>query len=200
MSKEKKEKLQEETADNGQVEEIFAEGEEKNVDNETEQPVDQETLQQQLDEANKTIKELTAKAEEMENRYLRLQADFDNARRRAKLDLEAARKYRVQSLAAELLQSLDNFERALSVQTANEEAASILQGLDMVYRGIVNALKQEGVEPIEAVGKEFDPNLHQAVMQVNEEDAAPNTVVEELQKGYMLKDRVLRPSMVKVNQ
>lgn len=70
----------------------------------------------------------------------------------------------------------------------------------MVYRQLVEALKNEGVEPIEAVGKEFDPNLHQAVMQVEDENYDSNIVVEELQKGYKLKDRVIRPSMVKVNQ
>ncbi|MFS0780854.1 nucleotide exchange factor GrpE [Bacillus sp. 1P06AnD] len=200
MSEEKKNTLQDETTATGneQVEEIFAEGE-KADDSAKTQPETNETLQQ-LNEANETIKELSAKVEEWENRYLRLQADFDNARRRAKLDLESAQKYRVQSLASELLQSLDNFERALDINTENEETKSILQGLDMVYRGIVTALKQEGVEAIEAVGQEFDPNLHQAVLQVNDEEYESNTVVEELQKGYRLKDRVLRPSMVKVNQ
>ena len=136
----------------------------------------------------------------MENRYLRLQADFDNSRRRSKLDLEAAQKYRVQSLATDLVQALDNFERALAIQTEHEETASMRQGMEMIYRSMMEALKKEGVEPIEAVGQEFDPNIHQAVMQVNDENYGANIVVEEFQKGYMLKDRVLRPSMVKVNQ
>ncbi|MEC4587403.1 nucleotide exchange factor GrpE, partial [Bacillus safensis] len=82
----------------------------------------------------------------------------------------------------------------------NEQTKSLLEGMQMVYRQLVEALKNEGVEPIEAVGKEFDPNLHQAVMQVEDENYDSNIVVEELQKGYKLKDRVIRPSMVKVNQ
>ena len=90
--------------------------------------------------------ELEAKIEEMENRYLRLQADFDNSRRRAKLDMEAARKYRVQDLATNLLQALDNFERAMKVEVDHEQANSLLQGMDMIYNGIVEALKNEGVE------------------------------------------------------
>ena len=143
---------------------------------------------------------LAAKVEELENRYLRLQADFDNSRRRSRLDMEAAQKYRAQSLAGDLIVALDNFERALSVQSENEEVKSLRQGLEMVYKSIVEALKKEGVEAIEAVGKEFDPNFHQAVMQVNDENHGSNIVVEEFQKGYLLKDRVLRPSMVKVNQ
>ena len=160
----------------------------------------EETVTEEEQQINDEIQTLTAKVEEMENRYLRLQADFDNARRRSKLDLEAAQKYRVQSLAGDIIQALDNFERALAIQTDNEETLSMRQGLEMVYRSLVEALKKEGVEAIEAVGKQFDPNIHQAVMQVNDENYDSNVVVEEFQKGYMLKDRVLRPSMVKVNQ
>lgn len=192
MSEEKKQDLlnEEVTAETEVVEEIFAE----------EKQTEEETVEQQLAKANDEIQTLTAKVEEIENRYLRLQADFDNSRRRSKLDLEAAQKYRVQSLAGDLIQALDNFERALAIQSDNEETVSLRQGLEMVYRNMLEALKKEGVEPIEAVGKEFDPNVHQAVMQVNDENYGSNIVVEEFQKGYMLKDRVLRPSMVKVNQ
>ena len=192
MSEEKKQDLlnEEVTAETEVVEEIFAE----------EKQTEEETVEQQLAKANDEIQTLTAKVEEMENRYLRLQADFDNSRRRSKLDLEAAQKYRVQSLAGDLIQALDNFERALAIQSDNEETVSLRQGLEMVYRNMLEALKKEGVEPIEAVGKEFDPNVHQAVMQVNDENYGSNIVVEEFQKGYMLKDRVLRPSMVKVKQ
>ena len=150
--------------------------------------------------AQAKITELEAKIEEMENRYLRLQADFDNSRRRAKLDMEAARKYSVQDLATNLLPALDNFERAMKVEADNEQTKSLLQGMEMVYNQIVEALKNEGVEAIEAVGKEFDPHLHQAVMQVEDENFDSNIVVEEFQKGYMLKDRVIRPAMVKVNE
>ena len=86
--------------------------------------------------AQAKIAELEAKIEEMDNRYLRLQADFDNSRRRAKLDMEAAQKYRVQSLASNLLQALDNFERAMKVEADHEQAKSLLQGMDMIYNGI----------------------------------------------------------------
>jgi molecular chaperone GrpE len=153
-----------------------------------------------LQTAHDKISELEAKIEEMENKYLRLQADFDNSRRRAKLDLEAAQKYRAQSLAKDLLQSLDNFERATKIEADNEQTKLLLQGLDMVYKGILDGLKKEGIEPIESVGKEFDPNLHQAVMQVQNDSFESNVVVEEFQKGYMLKDKVLRPAMVTVNE
>jgi len=180
-------------ADKEVVEEIFAE-------ESPEKEEHQANNENSLEEATKQIETLTAKFEDMENRYLRLQADFDNSRRRARLDLEAAQKYRAQSIASDLIQALDNFERALAIPSENEEVLSMRQGMEMVYRSIADALKKEGVEAIESVGKEFDPNVHQAVMQVNDENFGPNEVVEEFQKGYMIKDRVLRPAMVKVNQ
>lgn len=144
--------------------------------------------------------QLKQQLEEEENRYLRLQADFDNFRRRSRLDAEAAQKYRAQSLVADILPALDNFERALQVNTADEQTKSVLQGVEMVYRQLVEALQKEGVEAIESVGKTFDPYEHQAVMQVEDNEYEPNTVVEELQKGYKLKDKIIRPAMVKVNQ
>ncbi|MDR7078031.1 molecular chaperone GrpE [Neobacillus niacini] len=146
------------------------------------------------------IQALTSKLEEADNRYLRLQADFDNFRRRTRLDIEAGEKYKAQKLVTELLPVLDNFERGLKVGADNEQTKTLLQGMEMVYRSLVDALKKEGVEPIEAVGKEFDPNFHQAVMQGEDENFGSNIVTDEFQKGYMLKDRLIRPSMVKVNQ
>ncbi|MDE3839669.1 nucleotide exchange factor GrpE [Bacillus methanolicus] len=174
------------------IEPVFAE-------NEAEEALD-ESKENELEAANAKIAELEAKLEEASNRYLRLQADFENFRRRSRMDLEASQKYRAQSLVTDLLPVIDNFERGLKLEVDNEQAKSLLQGMEMVYRSLLDALKKEGVEPIEAVGKEFDPNLHHAVMQVEDENYDSNIVVEEFQKGYMLKDRVIRPSMVKVNQ
>lgn len=167
-----------------------------------------ETIDETTEEANDTklieltekISELETQLEEKENRYLRLQADFDNFRRRSRLDFEAAQKYRAQDLVTELLPVLDNFERALSMETENEQVKTFMQGMEMIYRNLLDALKKEGLEPIEAVGKPFDPQFHQAVMMVQEEGFESNVVVDEFQKGYLLKDRVIRPSMVKVNQ
>ncbi|TCJ04303.1 nucleotide exchange factor GrpE [Cytobacillus praedii] len=158
------------------------------------------SIEDQLKAEQEKTAELEAKLEEAENRYFRLQADFENSRRRARLDLEASEKYRAQSLITNLLPAIDNFERALQMEADSEQAKSILQGMEMVYRSLLEALKNEGAEPIEAVGKEFDPHVHQAVMQVEVEGFDSNHVVEEFQKGYILKDRVIRPSMVKVNQ
>jgi len=153
-----------------------------------------------VDEYLLEIEQLKAKLEEADNRILRLQADFDNFRRRTRIDQEASEKYRAQKLITDILPALDNFERAMKVEADNEQTRVLLQGMDMVYRSMVDALKKEGVEPIEAVGKEFDPHLHQAVMQGEDENYGANVVTDEFQKGYLLKDRVIRPSMVKVNQ
>ncbi|MCJ8006886.1 nucleotide exchange factor GrpE [Lederbergia wuyishanensis] len=153
-----------------------------------------------VDETALKISELEKKVDESENRYLRLYADFENFRRRAQLEREASEKYKSQSLITNLLPAIDNFERALQFEPNDEQAIALLEGVRMVYRNIIDALKQEGAEQIEAVGQEFDPNFHQAVMQTNDAEYGSNIVVEEFQKGYKLKDRVIRPSMVKVNQ
>lgn len=176
------------------VEEVFAENEAS--DKTEEMPAQKE----EQDPMEQKVAELEGKLEEAENRYLRLQADFDNFRRRSRIELEASAKYRAQSIITDLLPAIDNFERALKMDVDNEQAKSLKQGVEMVYRSLLDALKNEGVEVIEAVGKEFDPHLHQAVMQAEDENFGPNIVVEEFQKGYMLKDRIIRPAMVKVNQ
>lgn len=165
-----------------------------------EDQISEETVVDPGEEYLKQIQVLKDKLEEADNRYLRLQADFDNFRRRTRLDLEASEKYRAQKLITDLLPALDNFERAMQIEADNEQTKALLQGMDMVYRNLVDALKKEGVEPIEAVGKEFDPHQHQAVMQGEDENFGSNIVTDEFQKGYLLKDRVIRPSMVKVNQ
>jgi molecular chaperone GrpE len=191
------EKLAEQTiemelTDEETVEPVFAE--EQNTVNEEEAVPDQ--LQSLLEKND----ELEKKLAEFENRYLRLQADFDNSRRRSKIEAEANEKYRAQKLIIDILPAVDNFERALSMEVENDQAKSLKQGMEMVYRSLLDALLKEGLQPIEAVGKEFDPHLHQAVMQGNDENFGSNIVIEEFQKGYLLKDKVIRPSMVKVNQ
>ncbi|MGE7764459.1 nucleotide exchange factor GrpE [Peribacillus sp. NPDC096540] len=195
-NKNEEQTLENETIEESAAEAVFAEEEIPAEQNQEETPVEKDELQL----ANEKIAELQAKIEEMDNRYLRLQADFDNSRRRAKLDMEAAQKYRVQSIAGDLVEALDNFERATKIEADNEQTKSLLQGMEMVYKAIIDALTKEGIEPISSVGEEFDPRLHQAVMQVQDENFGSNIVVEEFQKGYILKDRVLRPAMVKVNE
>lgn len=155
------------------------------------------TIEQQYEAK---IAELQAKLEEEENRHLRLRADYDNLNRRSRLDREAAEKYRAQKLLTDLLPALDNFERALQVEVTSEEAVSLYKGIEMVYRTLVEATEKEGLQVIPATGEAFDPNIHQAVMQEQSDEVEQGAIVRELQKGYMLKDRVLRPAMVSVNE
>ncbi|OKL38158.1 nucleotide exchange factor GrpE [Domibacillus mangrovi] len=170
---------------------------ESSVEEQIEEVVGEEIIEE-VEESKEEV--LQKQLDETEDRYLRLRADFENFRRRTNLDREAQEKYRAQRLVMELLPVLDNFERALQVTPEHEETKSVLQGVEMVYKTLVAALKNEGVEPIETVGSPFDPTVHQAVMTENDENAEPNSILAELQKGYKLKDRVIRPSMVKVNQ
>ncbi|MGM7721063.1 nucleotide exchange factor GrpE [Metabacillus sp. Hm71] len=195
MSNEKNVAEQEETVDTVQNENADADVEVVEADD-----VIVEDRTEASDEYEQKIAELQAKLDEAENKLLRSQADFENYKRRSRLDLEAAQKYRAQSLVSEIIPALDNFERALQIEADNDQTKSLLQGMNMVYNQLVQALKNEGVEAINAVGEQFDPHIHQAVMQVEDEKYESNTVVEELQKGYKLKDRVIRPAMVKVNQ
>lgn len=143
---------------------------------------------------------LQEKADETMQRLLRAQADLDNFRRRTRLEKAEAAKYGALNLIEHLLPVLDNFERALASTESNQDFEALVKGIEMVYRQIQQALEQEGLKEINAVGEPFNPEFHQAVMQVESEEHEEGIVVEELQKGYILADRVIRASMVKVSK
>ncbi|GAB6152617.1 nucleotide exchange factor GrpE [Desulfosporosinus burensis] len=140
-----------------------------------------------------------AKADEHYDHLLRMQADFDNYRKRTQKEKTEIIKYASERVVGELLPVLDNFERAVSAAQINPDFAAFSQGVEMILRQLQTALSKEGLKAIEAVGQPFDPNLHDAVLRVESEEHPENTVVDELQKGYYLKEKVLRPSMVKVS-
>ncbi|WP_280522404.1 nucleotide exchange factor GrpE [Planomicrobium okeanokoites] len=165
----------------------------------------EEAVESRDDESNENegedeVSVLKDELEAEQNKYLRLLADYDNFKRRTQKDREISAKFRSQSLLTDLLPVLDNFERALAVEAKSDDTASIMKGVEMVQKSLLEAVKREGLEEIPAVGEPFDPNFHQAVMQEKDDDAEPGTVLQELQKGYTLKGRVLRPAMVKVNE
>lgn len=139
-----------------------------------------------------------ARYEELQQRNLRLQADYDNFRRRTQKEKEDQAKYAASSLLEKLLPVIDNLERAIDSAKQTSNIEMLTQGIDMVYRQMMEALKEEGAAPIEAVGTPFDPHFHQAVMQEPSDQYESGIIMEEFQKGYMLKDKVIRPSMVKV--
>ncbi|MGE8035273.1 nucleotide exchange factor GrpE [Lysinibacillus sp. NPDC093692] len=168
---------------------------------ETEVKVEEQEVELTIEEQYEAkLAELQVKLDDEENRHIRLRADFDNIRRRNQLDREAAEKYRAQTLLSDLLPVIDNFERALQVEATSEETASIVKGIEMVYRSLIEATEKEGLQIIKAEGEQFDPNVHQAVMQEQDSEKETGVVLRELQKGYILKDRVLRPTMVSVNE
>ena len=176
-----------EHADSDAVEDVN----ESNTLNQEEQAVDMKD--------NSELSKLQAELEEQQQRVLRTQADFDNFRRRTQKEKEDLAKYASSLLITELLPVIDNFERALSTGTDHPEVSSYAKGVEMIFRQLEGVLKAEGLQEMNAVGQPFNPEFHQAIMQVESDEYDEGIVVEEVQKGYQLKDRVLRPAMVKVS-
>ncbi|HBP65331.1 MAG TPA: nucleotide exchange factor GrpE [Desulfosporosinus sp.] len=154
-------------------------------------------------ETNLTLKaelvKAKALAEDHYSQLQRLQADFDNYRKRTQKEKIELIKYASERLVGDLLPVLDNFDRAVSAAKVNPDFTSFSQGVEMILRQMQTALSKEGLKAMEAVGQPFDPNLHDAVLRVESEEYPENTVVEEVQKGYYLKEKLLRPCMVKVS-
>ena len=164
---------------------------------ETTEVVEEKTAEELLQEK---IEKLEEEVKASEDKYLRLYAEFENFKRRKNQEIETNNIYKSQKVITEILPSLDNLERALQVDSDNEEVKALRKGVEMVYEGILNVLKTEGVEEVETENVQFDPNIHHAVMQGEESDKESGVILDTFQKGYKLKDRVIRPAMVKVNQ
>ena len=137
---------------------------------------------------------------ELNKRYLRLLADFDNYKRRTSNEKDEIYKYSAMNLIKELLPILDSFELALKNTPADaaENIAAYQEGFEKVQRQLMDALNKAGLERIEALGNEYDPNFHEAIMVVEDDSQPANTVVDELRTGYKFKDRVLRPTVCRV--
>jgi molecular chaperone GrpE len=134
------------------------------------------------------------------DRYVRLYAEFDNYKRRAQRDQQDYTKFAAEKVLKELLPVVDNLERALAHARGVHAEASIVDGIALIVRQFHDALQKCGCEPIEAVGKPFDPAVHQALAQLESAEREPDTVVEEAQRGYLLHGRILRPSLVTVSK
>jgi len=138
--------------------------------------------------------------QEIYDRLLRNQAEFENARRRAERERSEFIQFAGMEMVRDILPVVDDFERALhaGAELAEGPAKEYLKGIELIYQRLVDRLTRLGLEPIETAGKTFDPNLHQAVERVETADAPDQTIVGEFQRGYMFKGRLLRPSMVRV--
>ncbi|MBN5642825.1 nucleotide exchange factor GrpE [Staphylococcus aureus] len=159
-----------------------------------------ENVIEEIDPKDQKINELQQSADENEEKYLRLYAEFENYKRRIQKENEINKTYQAQRVLTDILPAIDNIERALQIEGDDETFKSLQKGVQMVHESLINALKDNGLEVIKTEGEAFDPNIHQAVVQDDNPDFESGEITQELQKGYKLKDRVLRPSMVKVNQ
>ena len=149
----------------------------------------------QKDKKDKQIEDLTAQLDDLRKRNL---AEFENFRKRTEKEKSTMFDMGAKSVVEKLLPIIDNFERGFAGLSEEQMSDPFVSGMDMVYKQLVKALADMGVEPIEAVGKPFDPNLHNAVMHVEDENLGENTVAQEFQKGYLYHGSVVRHSMVQV--
>jgi molecular chaperone GrpE len=166
----------------------------------TEPPVDEanagEVVNQDLQAMQARMQEMERALEEQKNLYLRTLADFQNYRRRQQEEMERNRLRLLETLMEELLPILDNFERALQAAEATRELEPLLEGVRLTARQIKSLLARYDIHPIEAVGKPFDPNLHEAIQRIETTEYEDGIVIDEVERGYRIGERVLRPSRV----
>lgn len=150
--------------------------------------------------ANETeeVNPLQEKYDKLNNQYIRLAADFDNYRKRHEQEKEALLKYGAENTLKKMIEVLDNFERGLKAIETVEDCEKVKECYNLAYKNFTDVLTKAGLETIKAEGEEFDPNFHEAVMQTPTSDKPEHTIVAELQKGYKLGDKVLRPTLVNV--
>jgi len=142
--------------------------------------------------------DLQTKYNVLNNQYIRLAADFDNYRKRQAQERESLLKYGAENTLKKVIEVLDNFDRGAKANESVEDCEKLKESFNLVHKQLIDVLTKVGLETIEAEGKEFDPNFHEAVMQTPTSEYPEHTIIAELQKGYKLGDRVLRPALVNV--
>jgi molecular chaperone GrpE len=160
-------------------------------------PADNRTSQATATVSDDPLAALQQEKDALQDRLLRTAAEFDNFRKRIDRERRDLAEFAASDVLTELLPIVDNFERALQAP-APPEAEAFRKGIEMIHKQMLDLLRKRGVKPIDAVGADFDPNFHQAVIQEASADHREGEVMQELQRGYMLGDRLLRPAMVKV--
>lgn len=161
----------------------------------TEETAEKKIFSKKKDKKTEKLEEKLAEYEDLRVRQL---AEFENFRKRSEKEKAQMFEIGAKTVIEKLLPVIDNFERGLAAVTEDEKETPFAQGVELVYKQLLTSFDELGVKPIEAVGKEFDPNLHNAVMMVDDDSLESGTVAEEMQKGYMYKESVVRHSMVKV--
>jgi molecular chaperone GrpE len=161
-------------------------------------PAEPSTPEERINQLESLLAAKEGECRENWDRFLRERADLENYRKRANREKEELLNYGTKSLIEEILPVVDNLERALA-HAADDESSAVVEGIRMTHSMLVSALKKFGVTPLETAGAAFDPAFHQAMTQIPTDQQPPNTVIDEFQKGYLLKDRLLRPAMVSVS-
>jgi len=162
---------------------------------------DKEKVIDPLKEMEARLESLEQEAKENHDRFLRVSAEFENYKKRAAREMGDFRKFANESFVKAMLPVVDNLDRAIESSSNDKNTnTSVVEGVNMTLREILKVFEQFGVMPFESLGKTFDPGFHQAVMQEENEDYPDNTVLNELQKGYLIHDRLLRPAMVVVSK
>ena len=146
------------------------------------------------------VKEIETKAHENYDLYTRTYAEMENIKKRGKKEREELAKFANESLIKEILPTIDSLEKAISHTDNDDNPSGLVKGLEMTLGGLMKTLEKSGLKGIEAVGKPFDPNFHEAISQQIDDKVAPGNIIMELQKGYLLNERLIRPSMVVVSQ
>lgn len=201
--KEVNEDLQEETTTDTLVTEetVSGETEQETQEAKTEEPTKEDKkADKKKNKADKKQDAMKEKVDELEDRVKRQMAEFENFRKRTEKEKSAMFETGAKSVVEKILPVVDNFERGLATIPEEEKETPFADGMNMIYKQLMTELEKIGVKPIEAVGQEFDPNLHNAVMQVESEEFESGVVAQELQKGYMYNESVVRHSMVAVVQ
>ncbi|MGQ9801642.1 MAG: nucleotide exchange factor GrpE [Candidatus Saccharicenans sp.] len=168
---------------------------------ETGEPSPQELIQKlqaELEKKDHELEQLQKAVEELKDKFLRAVAELDNVRKRAERDKEEFFQYALTDLLRDLLPIIDNFERALKSAEAATDGQTFREGVELIYRMLLNLIRKYGVRPIELQDNRFDPSLHQALASEESAEVSEPLVMEELQKGYLIHNRLLRPTMVKV--
>ena len=161
---------------------------------------EKETKKEKKNKEKELIEALNLKVKELEDKNLRISAEMINTLRRKDEDTARVMKYANESLIEDILNVVDNFDRALNQNSNSEDVVNYQKGMKMIYDNLINILEKYEVKEIEALDKEFDPTYHQAVMTEKVEGKESNIVIEVLRKGYIYKDKVIRPAMVKVSE
>jgi len=161
---------------------------------------EKETKKEKKNKEKELIEALNLKVKELEDKNLRISAEMINTLRRKDEDTARVMKYANESLIEDILNVVDNFDRALNQNSNSEDVVNYQKGMKMIYDNLINILEKYEVKEIEALDKEFDPTYHQAVMTEKADGKESNIVIEVLRKGYIYKDKVIRPAMVKVSE